>query len=185
MPAITVNVAVLHEGQILLTQRDDFECWILPSGGVDEGESVAQAAIRETKEETGLDVELTGLVGVYSRIGLWPENHAVLFTAKAIGGSIQPQPGETIDVRFFPFDAIPKDLFLGHLKRIEDAVKGVGGGVAVMQKFNSASNQHIETQDMIAIRKQPREVRRQFYLEAVQDVRLEVETEVNDLRISK
>ena len=58
MPAITVNVAVIHENQILLTKRGDFEIWCLPSGGVEEGESVAQAAIRETKEETGLDVEL-------------------------------------------------------------------------------------------------------------------------------
>ncbi|MCB9136705.1 MAG: NUDIX domain-containing protein [Anaerolineales bacterium] len=177
MPAIVVNVAVLHEGQILLTQRDDFETWILPSGGVEEGESVAQAAIRETKEETGLDVELTRLVGVYSRFGVMPDNHAVLFTARVIGGNIQPQPGETIDVRFFPFDAIPEDLSLGHKKRIEDATQGVVG-VAVMQKAISESNVRIETKDIIAIRKQAREVRRQFYLDAVKDVRLEVETEV-------
>ncbi len=68
MPGLAVNVAVIHEGKILLTKREDFETWILPSGGVEEGESLAQAAIRETKEETGLDVELTRLVGVYSRL---------------------------------------------------------------------------------------------------------------------
>ena len=178
MPAITVNVAVLQEGQILLTQRDDFETWILPSGGVEEGESVAQAAIRETKEETGLEVALTGLVGVYSRFGLMPDNHAVLFTASVIGGSIQPQPGETIDVRFFPFDAIPDDLSLGHKKRIEDAIQGIGGGVAVMQKVNTETNRRIDAKDIVAIRQQPREVRRQFYLEAVKRVSLEIETEV-------
>ncbi len=183
MPSITVNVAVIHENQILLTQRDDFETWILPSGGVEEGESVAQAAIRETKEETGLDVELTGLVGVYSRIGLF-DNHAVLFTAKVMGGSIRPQPGETIDVRFFSFDAIPEDLSLGHEKRIEDAIQGVRGAV-VTQKVNTESNQRIGVQDIIAIRQQPREVRRQFYLEAIQTARLVVETEVGGRNVAK
>ena len=178
MPTIVVNVAVLHENQILLTQRHDFETWILPSGGVKDGESVAQAAIRETKEETGLDVELTGLVGVYSRFGVMPDNHAVLFTARVIGGSIQPQSRETIDVRFFPFDAIPEDLSIGHKKRIEDAIQGVSG-VAVMQKVISESNQRIEAKDIIAIRKQPRDVRRHFYLDAVKDVRVEAETEVS------
>jgi len=58
MSALAVNVAVIHENKILLTQREDFETWILPSGGVEDGESLAQAAIRETKEETGLDVEV-------------------------------------------------------------------------------------------------------------------------------
>jgi len=53
MLGIAVNVVVLHQGKILLPQREDFETWILPSGGVDESESVAQAAIREIKFELG------------------------------------------------------------------------------------------------------------------------------------
>ena len=61
MSSIAVNVAVIHGNKVLLTQRDDFESWILPGGGVEDGESIAQAAIRETKEETGLDVELIRL----------------------------------------------------------------------------------------------------------------------------
>ena len=69
MPGIAANVAVIQDGKILLTKREDFEVWCLPSGGVEDGESLAEAAIRETKEETGVDVELTRLVGVYSRLG--------------------------------------------------------------------------------------------------------------------
>jgi len=53
MPALGINVAVISEDRILLTKRDDFEVWCLPSGGVEEGESLAEAAVRETKEETG------------------------------------------------------------------------------------------------------------------------------------
>lgn len=176
MPAIAVNVAVLHENKILLTQRDDFETWILPGGGVEEGESVAQAAIRETKEETGLDVELTRLVGVYSRLGGLPDVHAVVFAARVIGGEIQTQPGETIDVRFFPFDEIPENLSLGHAQRIEDAIRGVGGGVAVLQKVEM--DRQVEPREIVAIRKQPREVRLAFYWEAIQRATLKEKTEV-------
>ena len=84
MAGLAVNVAVIHEGKILLTQREDFETWILPSGGVEDGESIAQAAIRETKEETGLDVELTRLVGIYSRLSNMAQFHAVLFSANLL-----------------------------------------------------------------------------------------------------
>ncbi|NUM43063.1 MAG: NUDIX domain-containing protein [Anaerolineales bacterium] len=176
MAGFAVNVAVIHENQILLTQRDDFEVWCLPSGGVEEGESAAQAALRETKEETGLEVELTRLVGVYSRLGGLPDVHAVLFAARVIGGEIKTQPGETIDVRFFAFDDIPEDLSLGHAQRIEDAIRGVGGGVAMMQKVEV--DREVSLREIAALRQQPREVRRAFYREAIQAARLVEETEV-------
>lgn len=132
---LAVNVAVLHENKILLTQREDFETWILPSGGVEEGESLAQAAIRETKEETGLDVELTRLVGVYSRLGSFSPGYMVLFAARPIGGEIQCQPGETIAVEWFDFDQLPSPLSAGHKRRIADAISGVSG-VVVLQEIN-------------------------------------------------
>lgn len=53
------------EGQILLMKRADDGTWCLPCGFVDPGESPAETAVRETKEETGLDVRVTDLVGVY------------------------------------------------------------------------------------------------------------------------
>jgi hypothetical protein len=51
MPGIAVNVAVIQEGKVLLTKREDFEVWCLPSGGVEDGESLAEAALRETKAD--------------------------------------------------------------------------------------------------------------------------------------
>jgi ADP-ribose pyrophosphatase YjhB (NUDIX family) len=54
MPSLGVNIAVIQDGQILLTQREDFEVWCLPGGEVDACESIAQAAVREALEETGL-----------------------------------------------------------------------------------------------------------------------------------
>ena len=132
---LVVNVAVTQDNIILLTQREDFETWILPGGGVEEGESIAQAAIRETKEETGLDVELTGLVGIYSRLGNFLSDHIVLFTGKSIGGKIKCQAGETIAVKWFPFDQIPSPLSLGHKRRIEDVLHVIRGA-CIRQEFN-------------------------------------------------
>src|SRR5271157_4107060 len=134
MAGLAVNVAVIHEGKILLTQREDFETWILPSGDVEDGESLAQAATRETKEETGLDVELTRLVGVYSWLGNWSSGYRVLFAAKPIGGEIKYQEGETIAVEWFSFDKLPSPLSAGQKRRIEDAVSDVTG-IAILQKF--------------------------------------------------
>ena len=180
MPAITVNVAVIQENHILLTKREDFEVWCLPGGGVEEGESVAQAAIRETKEETGLDVELKSLVGIYSRMGALADTHAVLFTAIPTGGTLKTQPGETIDVRFFACDEIPEDLSFGHQKRIEDAMAGIGGSVAVVQEMISPLDQKISQNDIIEIRKQSRQSRLQFYRQAIQRAAIRIETEVGD-----
>ena len=178
MPAIIVNVAVIHEDQILLTKRDDFEVWCLPGGGIEEGESVARAAIRETKEETGLDVELKSLVGLYSCTGAIPDTHVVLFSAAPIGGTIQTQPGETIDVRFFPSDEIPEDLAIGYHKRIEDAFRGIGGSVAVLQEMTLPADKKISHHDLIETYQLSRHDRQKFYRQTLQRVRIRVETEV-------
>lgn len=54
------------QGRVLLIQRSDNGDWALPGGGHDLGERIADTAVRETKEETGLDVEVTGIIGIYT-----------------------------------------------------------------------------------------------------------------------
>ena len=53
-------------GRILLIKRRDNELWALPGGGHDVGETIEQTAVREVKEETGLDVEVTAITGIYT-----------------------------------------------------------------------------------------------------------------------
>ena len=65
VPSVTVVVRN-DAGELLLIHRTDNDLWAVPGGGVDLGESVPQAGVRETEEETGLHVEITGLVGIYS-----------------------------------------------------------------------------------------------------------------------
>ncbi len=182
MPGLAVNVAVIHEGKILLTQREDFETWILPGGGVEEGESLAQAAIRETKEETGLNIELTRLVGVYSRLSNMSTTHAVLFTARPIGGEIKCQEGETIAVEWFAFDEIPGPLSLGHKRRIEDVVAGASG-VVVLQEFNLPTMPDKITQkELYELRDQSSLSRQEFYLQMVENAELK---ETNEIGINE
>ena len=178
MSGLAVNVAVIHEGKILLTQRDDLETWILPSGGVEDGESIAQAAIRETKEETGLDVELTRLVGVYSRLSNMPPVYAVLFTAKPIGGEIKCQAGETIAVEWYNFNEISSPLSAGHKRRIEDAISGVSG-VSVLQEFTiPAIPEKITRKELMELRDSSGLSRQDFYIKLFENAELKETTEV-------
>jgi 8-oxo-dGTP diphosphatase len=134
MPTLGVLIAIIYAGQILLTQREDFEVWCLPGGNVDTGESVAHAAVREAREETGLEVRLTRCVGIYS-LPHWRAggSHVVLFAALPVGGMMHPAANEVIDARYFDPDALPQPLFRWHRQPIHDAVSGIGGSAAWSQ----------------------------------------------------
>ena len=63
----SANVVVINDaGEILLIRRSDNDNWAVPGGAVDLGESLPHAAIRETKEESGIDCEITGISGIYT-----------------------------------------------------------------------------------------------------------------------
>lgn len=130
MPILGVNIAIIQDGKVLLTKRQDFEVWCLPGGEVDDGESLGQAAIREAYEEVGLQVKLERLVGIHSRPQwLGRGSHVVLFAAKIIGGELCIQPQEVIEARFFSEEELPEQLLLGHLQQIKDALGGMRGAV--------------------------------------------------------
>jgi ADP-ribose pyrophosphatase YjhB (NUDIX family) len=167
MSSIAVNVAVIQDGKVLLTKREDFEIWCLPSGGVEEGESVAEAAIRETKEETGVDVELTRLVGIYSRLGGLPDVHAVLYEAKPIGGELRLQPGETIEVEYFSVDELPGKMAFAHKKRIADTFSGKSG-MSVKQEIKTAGEIVTDREKLYELRDQSGLSRQQFYFERIE-----------------
>ena len=177
MPGIAVNVAVLHEEKILLTKRDDFHVWCFPSGGVEDGESLAEAAIRETKEETGIDIKLTRVIGVYSRLGGLPDVHAVLYEAIPIGGELRTQPGETLEVDYFPFDKLPEDISIGHIKRIEDATKGAQG-VSVRQQIKFTGKPAVSRKELIELMHQSGLSPRDFYIHLIKDAEINETVEV-------
>ena len=116
-PKVAVAVVVTRDGKILLNRRDidpGRGKWSFPSGYVDVGETVEEAAIRETSEETGLDIRLDRLVGVYSERDL--SVVLVVFAARVAGGILNVGE-ETQDVRFVDPDNLP-DLAFPHDQQI-------------------------------------------------------------------
>jgi ADP-ribose pyrophosphatase YjhB (NUDIX family) len=111
----SVNVVVVNDaGDILMIRRSDNENWAVPGGAIDLGESMTQAAIRETKEESGIDCEITGLVGIYTdpkHIILYTSNNearqefSVLLTGRPTGGTPTPSD-ESSEVRWMPLSEV-------------------------------------------------------------------------------
>ncbi len=99
---------------ILLIRRTDNGYWAIPGGGVEPGESVSQAVTREVKEETGIDCQVTGLVGIYSDPshvaaydnGEVRQEFSICFTAHMLGGAVRTS-GESSEVRFVSSGEIP------------------------------------------------------------------------------
>jgi 8-oxo-dGTP diphosphatase len=106
-PKVAAAVLVMLDGGLVLVKRGvepERGRWAFPSGFVDRGEFVEDAAAREMQEETGLDVSITGLVGVYSETGS-PVILAV-YSAEVIGGSLAP--GHDADeAATFPISDLP------------------------------------------------------------------------------
>jgi ADP-ribose pyrophosphatase YjhB (NUDIX family) len=107
VPAASV-VVVDDDGRILLHRRTDNDKWALPGGVMEIGESIAGCALREVREETGLEVELLGIVGLYTDPGHVfayddgevRQEFSICFRARPTGGSLAPSE-ESHEVRFF------------------------------------------------------------------------------------
>ena len=182
MPTVGVAVAIMADNRILLIKREDFEVWALPGGGADAGESLAQAAVRESREETGLRVSLTRLVGVYSRPD-WIDGgeHVVLFAAIPSGGVLlQDADGEVLDARFFGRHDLPEALVPWHRQRIYDALDGVGGGAAWSQTALWPFAQGMTHQALYDLRDRSGLSRQQFYARYLSSTMQEAHLDVGD-----
>jgi ADP-ribose pyrophosphatase YjhB (NUDIX family) len=111
----SVNVVVVNgAGEILMIRRTDNDNWAVPGGAIDLGESVAQAAVRETREESGIECEITGVVGIYSdpkHVLLYTSNgevrqeFSIVLTARPLSG--QPtSSSESSEVRWVPVSKV-------------------------------------------------------------------------------
>jgi len=112
----SANVIVVNsQGEILMIRRTDNGNWAAPGGGMDLGESITDAAVRETQEETGITCQITGLVGIYTNprhVILYTSNgevrqeFSIVFTARPTGGELRPS-SESSEPQWVPPDAVP------------------------------------------------------------------------------
>lgn len=131
---LKAGVAVIildEENQVLLQKRADVGLWGIPSGHVEIGETVSEAAIREVKEETNLDVKIKKLIGVYSdpnsQVFFYPNGKVVhfittCFLAEITGGELKCNSDESLDIKFFGQQNLPHDLLKMHPRWLKDAL---------------------------------------------------------------
>jgi len=128
-PFPTVDIIIeIHsknnfEGIVLIERKNRPYGWAIPGGFIDYGESAENAAIREAKEETNLDVKLGNLLSVYSDPNRDPRFHTIstVFVAKANG---MPLAGDDAkDLSVFKLNELPSKLAFDHAKILNDYVK--------------------------------------------------------------
>ncbi len=123
-PVPAVGVVLVEDGRVLLVKRK-FDPrkggWTLPAGFVELGEGIDDCAVREMKEETNLDVELTALFNAYSAQDD-PRTKVVLilYAGKRTGGELKAGD-DAEEARFFPLDALPHPIaFQAHVQALAD-----------------------------------------------------------------
>jgi 8-oxo-dGTP diphosphatase len=120
---IGVFATVLDDdGRVLLVHRTDCDWWCQHGGGMESGETPWEGVIRETREETGFEIAVERLAGIYS----WaPREDEVIFgfVCRLVGGELATSD-ESDDVRFFSPGDLPANTFPEHVHRIQDALRG-------------------------------------------------------------
>jgi 8-oxo-dGTP diphosphatase len=126
-PRIGSAVLVEHEGKILLGKRNKANCygqWVIPGGGVDWGETIEDAGIREIKEETNLDVNIVKRLGYKEIVNLPGQYHSVVFFHLAKAKHFNLQAKEDLsEVKFFTVEEIKQ---LPKVDSVEWAIKQAG-----------------------------------------------------------
>jgi ADP-ribose pyrophosphatase YjhB (NUDIX family) len=123
-PLPTVDIIIEVEGGIVLIERKNPPYgWAIPGGFVDYGEPVEAAAMREAKEETGLVVQLTGLLGVYSDPDRDSRHHTIstVFIASASGQPVADD--DAADAGVFTENSLPEDIAFDHREILADYFK--------------------------------------------------------------
>lgn len=122
-PFPTADVLVYHpeHGLVLIERGNEPHGFAIPGGFVDEGETIEHAAVREMKEEIGMDVELLGILGVYSHPKRDPRFHTM--TVTFVGSVAHPEQlcagDDAAKAAFYPLSQLPGKLCFDHDRAVE------------------------------------------------------------------
>ena len=137
---IAVSALIFDGERVLLAHRRDIDWWNLPGGGMEGGETVDEALLREVAEETGVEVEIEQLVGVYSK----PQKQEIVLAFRChITGGTPRATEETRECRYFLPDALPANILPKHRQRIEDALLRQQSAVIRTQRTSTEEDQQI------------------------------------------
>ncbi len=121
------RVAVLgpDDGSVLLVQHTYTPGWLLPGGGVDRGETLLQAAVREVREEAGIIAEEEPrLHGIFSNEAVFPGDHVAVYVLRAFHRLNWSPSAEIAAAEFFPVTALPEDTTRGTRRRLAEILEG-------------------------------------------------------------
>jgi ADP-ribose pyrophosphatase YjhB (NUDIX family) len=121
--------------RVLLCHRRDYDLWNLPGGVLENGESPWDGVRREIKEETGLDIEIESLAGVYSK----PDKNEVVFSfvCKVIGGEITLND-EADKIKYFEIEKLPPKISQKQVERIKDSIENPSTTIYKVQTGESS-----------------------------------------------
>lgn len=117
------------DGRVLLQRRGDSKKWGFPGGAIEICETPEMAAVREVKEETGLDVKVSGLIGIYTDCDMEYPNgdraHSIciVYELEATGGQLKRDGLETVDLQYFDLDEMPELFCKQHEETKRDLQK--------------------------------------------------------------
>jgi 8-oxo-dGTP diphosphatase len=112
-PKVSAAVMVEREGKVLLVKRTmdpGRGSWCFPGGFMEIGETPQVTAIRECKEESGLEVAITGLIDVYYYEDFRGSGVVIMYAGRVVGGEMQADPDETAALGFFGPDELPQPI---------------------------------------------------------------------------
>jgi len=124
---VSVDAVIIHRGKIVLTKRSikPYEGYfVFPGGFMEPGETSKEACIREAKEECGLDVKITKLIGVFDDPKRDPRGHtlSVAYLCESVGGKLKSEKTENSEVKLFSPKEIKKiKLGFDHKHILEEA----------------------------------------------------------------
>lgn len=121
---VATDIVVTDGDRVVLIERgqEPFEgMWCLPGGHVEQGEQVRDAAVREVREETGLDVELERVLGIYDAPGRDPRGPviSVAYVARPVGGELDAAT-DAAGAAWFDLEELPDEMGFDHAEILED-----------------------------------------------------------------
>jgi len=123
---VAVDAVVVKQGKVLLMRRNRYPwngCWVVPGGRVEKRETVEQAVVRESREETGLRVKIKSFIGVFSSPKRDPRGTvAVAFLCAPVGGKLTLCKEEASEIKWFPLKKLPAKMGFDHREIVQAAL---------------------------------------------------------------